>query len=536
MQEDHNFISAFKADPDFECKVGIAAGNLKAGAPDWYALKGEDNLSDDWNEELVEHYEDYITVNDDERFLFDAVVLHPYYEPSGNYLNIPLDYYCNVLYPASGTAPICTYEGCDSWELDRWKFTDPDDRLRDPFEKLLGLQSNEPGNFEAFIKNRYDESYDAQNDVLKFYLKKKWQKDLWTTEWNLKDRHNSYPSESYLQLQLSSYVNSFAHGLLIQEWFLNDLKKNFDTDFRKGFHTYSTFHGWGGGSYYSMLLHSDEADRLYHLDEDGESDPLSAPPSGQLLWLKRTMYYTFELLSEITKHDLKYVPSNHSMYVHNSNVAPTVFINNTNLLYIYYSNMKNETQSYVIKPGHLIDLFPEAVAIGFGNAEIYNVDPLRLYSTSGRSKLYDMNTCYNDEDQFHPFEIQGITGPTLNDPECTGLPGGAICVTVPASSFGYFTIPIYTSSNERLSISEDQINIYPNPAGSSFMLSCAIPEILIDEFAIDVFNLNGERIISTTTAQNSPVDISSLTSGIYMIAITNKEKTFYVYKKLVKIE
>ena len=68
------------------------------------------------------------------------------------------------------------------------------------------------------------------------------------------------------------------------------------------------------------------------------------------------------------------------------------------------------------------------------------------------------------------------------------------------------------------------------------MLSCAIPEILIDEFAIDVFNLNGERIISTTTAQNSPVDISSLTSGIYMIAITNKEKTFYVYKKLVKIE
>ncbi len=536
FQSDHNFISSFKSDPSFLCKVGLPAANLKSGAPEWYALRTEADLSSNWNLDMTNHYYDFITVDGIDRFLFDAVILHPYYEPNGNYNQIPVDYFCDEEYPVSGTAPDCTSEACDFWPADKWQYNTEDERLSDAFERLMGLSGNDFGNFKTFIRQRYDQSYDKQNTDLKLYLKKKWKKELWTTEWNLKDKNNDYSNDSYEQTRLTSYCNSFAHGLLIHEWFLNDLKKNFDPDYREGFHTYSTFHGWGGGAYYAMTLHADAADLSYHLDEAGNPDPLDPAPAGQLLWLKRTMYYTFELLSEISKRELQYVPSNYLIYAHNPNIQPTLFIDAENTLYIYYSNMKNETQSYKLTPGYLINLFPGATTLGFGDAEIFNVDPLRSYSCSGRSMLFDMNTCYNNTNHLHPFEIQGVTGPVANDPECTGLPGGAICVTVPPNSYGYFTVPVYTSPREGIVLTEKQINIYPNPSGNSFRINCTLPQVIIDEFVIDIFNLQGEKTGSLVTRQNEPIDISGLPSGMFMVGITDAKKSFYIYKKMMKIE
>ncbi|MBK8342671.1 MAG: hypothetical protein IPL12_04660 [Bacteroidetes bacterium] len=103
--------------------------------------------------------------------------------------------------------------------------------------------------------------------------------------------------------------------------------------------------------------------------------------------------------------------------------------------------MKSETQSYVLKKGYLLALYPGSTALAYGTATIYNIDPTQLYSNSGNSYLYKMNVCYNDSNHLHPFEIQGITGPTTNVPECSGLTGGSICITVPPSSFGYIEVP-----------------------------------------------------------------------------------------------
>ena len=112
---------------------------------------------------------------------------------------------------------------------------------------------------------------------------------------------------------------------------------------------------------------------------------------------------------------MEYLPANFSMFVANPNLQPTVFIDPEHEnLYVYFTNMKNETQSYVINPNLLINLYPSALALGFENAIIYAIEAKQPYSNSGLSTLYTVHTCYNCHSAFdgydnpHPFEIQRI--------------------------------------------------------------------------------------------------------------------------------
>ncbi|HNA59326.1 MAG TPA: T9SS type A sorting domain-containing protein [Chitinophagales bacterium] len=198
--------------------------------------------------------------------------------------------------------------------------------------------------------------------------------------------------------------------------------------------------------------------------------------------------------------------------------------------------MKSETQSYVVKKGYLLGLYPGSTALAYGEALLYNIDALQLYSNSGNSYLYKLNICYNNTDQLHPFEIQGINGPTANVPECSGLADGAICVTVPATSFGYIEIPFYVSAREGIILSDDQVELFPNPTTNAFRITCTIPEELLNEFVVDVFDLQGKLMMHAATSQNKDIDVSNLPSDIYVVKISNREQSFTVTKKLIKIE
>ncbi|MFZ1635369.1 MAG: hypothetical protein WAT43_15895, partial [Chitinophagales bacterium] len=368
--DDHDFISAFKGDSMFEMKVGIPAANLNNTGTSSFAFKTIEDLSTSWNEDLITHYHDSLVFGDDVRYLFDAVILHTYYDAKNNWDTLATANLCHANYPNSGM-PTCNTESCDFWLGDRWQFNTYDERLSDAYEAVIGLGSNKFGNFKQFIRTRYGESYDQQNADLLFSGSQAWKKELWTIEWNLKDKNSDYEENDPEQYILSSFCNSFEHGWLVQEWFLNNIKQNYSSGYRPSFHTYSTFHSYGGGSYYAMLLQSDIADRLNNLDSLGMPDTLNSPPSTQNLFLKKTIYYTYEMLSEIQKKELKYLQSNFTAYTHNPNVQPTVFIDKLNKkLYIYYSNMKSETQSYVLKKGYLLALYPGSTALAYGTATI----------------------------------------------------------------------------------------------------------------------------------------------------------------------
>lgn len=534
--DDHNFINTFKSEPSFLMKVGIPAANLKNTATTNYAFRIAEDLSSTWNEDLVTHYHDSIIISGQPRYLFDAVILHTYYDAKSNWDTLATSNLCDSIYPNSGL-PTCITDTCDSWPDDRWQFSINDTRLNTAYMAVIGLGSNGFGNFKQFIRTRYAESYDQQKIDLLFAGTQAWKKELWTTEWNLKEKNTAYLEGSMKQNILSSFCNSFEHGWLLQEWFLNNIKQNYAAGYRQGFHTYSTFHAYGGGSFYAMLLQSDNADRINHLDSLGMPDTLDAPPSTQNLFLKKTVYYTYAMLSEIQKKNLKYLQCNFTAYAHNPNVQPTVFIDKPNKkLYIYYSNMKQETQSYEVKRGYLLGLYPGSTAFAYGTALIYNIDALQLYSNSGNSYLYKMNSCYNTTTQLHPFEIQGISGPVTNEPECTDLADGAICVTVPANSFGYIEIPFYVSPREGLILTDEQVELFPNPTANTFRITCTIPEALINTFNISIFDLQGKLIKQTTTSQNTDIDISNLPADIYAIQISNREQSFTITKKLIKTE
>ena len=147
-----------------------------------------------------------------------------------------------------------------------------------------------------------------------------------------------------------------------------------------------------------------------------------------------------------------------------------------------------------------------------------------------------MNICYNTTDQQHPFEIQYINGPVINEPECSGLPGGAICLTVPANSYGYIEVPFYITPREGLMLSEDQIEVYPNPTANTFRIACDIPEELLNTFYVSVLDINGKLLLNTVASQNKDIDLGNLPSNIYFIVISNKEKSFSVTKKIIKAE
>lgn len=143
------------------------------------------------------------------------------------------------------------------------------------------------------------------------------------------------------------------------------------------------------------------------------------------------------LLNKIALEKLNYLKTTQAIYYLNINRPPTAFIADmpplglTRDVYIYYTNIKNVDQTYVIRPGSLAGAYLTGT-----HAEIHCVDGLQLYSGSGKGAVYDINDAYDDcNPSGYPnqFEIQGERPPYIDYSECPEpLPAGAMCVTVPA--------------------------------------------------------------------------------------------------------
>lgn len=521
----HNYIKALKTDPSFDVKIGLPAENLPYGEN--YAFRtGPDYLriADNWNSDLsaTTIYQQTALAGVTTRPAFDAIVIHPYYEADWNWEDILLNNLC-LKYPSDGF-PSCNYLALCTSPVgsDNWKYNTYDERLRAAFEGFLGSQVTSPfGNVKQLIRNRYKESYDVQRNEFEFIPTAIYQKELWTTEWNLKDTHASLTPEK--QDVVSIMTNSFPHGLLVQEWLLKDMKMNFDPGYCENFHTYAMIHALGAGAPRCLLYHADDGDFVNSIPPLDPDDY-----TGHNLWLRRTTYWNFLLLSEITKHNLQYVPSTFAEYALNPNIQPTVFIDQiSSTLYVYFSNMKGEVQNYVVNPNNLITLFPGAVALGFVDADINAIKVDQPYWNAGRSSLYTIHTCYNTTDNLHPFKIQGITEHITNMAECTdGLPSGAICVGVPQYTVGYFTLPIHVVYPPHWKENDGQfaeyVKLYPNPACNAFKIHSDRLGLFAEGLKeVVIYSFTGNQLISTRAEEDSDIDISTLPSGIYFVNITD---------------
>jgi hypothetical protein len=79
-------------------------------------------------------------------------------------------------------------------------------------------------------------------------------------------------------------------------------------------------------------------------------------------------------------------------------------------------------------------------------------------------------------------------------------------------------------------ILEAQIKVYPNP--TSQMLYVSHPEI--NSFGIQIVDLNGKQVYSSTISKDQPLDVSNYSQGMYLITIENKEANKKNTYKIIK--
>lgn len=543
MLNDHDFIGAFKNVSGYNYKVGLVGRPL--GNPYAFRIDEESGLhsgcdpNDMWNNDLNDLYGEMRGSD----YAFDAVILHNYYS-ADSWMDIPLDPTNLVLNTSCSGAS----------EL--WDFDASDPRLENAFKKIKGV-GGEYGNFRDFIINHEvpgDYVYSIQASFLEFNEQLEFdlpatnplKKELWVTEWNLKDvlPDNDGGDEDELdQKKILIYDNTFMQGALLMQWWLKDIKLNFESTYRQNFFTYSTIQGYAGGVWTDLLTLSDHQERveqganvcpweetdcsLMPSDCDDENNHDTPEFNSRNYWMRRTMYFTARLYSDIHRYGLKYLPCNFSYSGHNLNIEPTVFIDenvNPEYAYFYVTNTKASEQNYSVDPTLLRLLFtPVPDHVELGTPTYSYIDAKQLYSTSGNAKLYqtELNACYNTYD--HPTdELQSIT---WNETITPGCPTGVdYCLTANPYSIGYFKVPIIPvylrESEPTINLNSEVIDVYPNPTSDAFYFSTDI-EGNQSEYQVRVFNQQGLLVFETNSVPLNEININNLSAGCYVISIIN---------------
>lgn len=548
MWGDHNFITKFKTGGGFNYRIGICGMPLG----NHYAFKNIIETcaeTDDWNSAIRPHYKEKPIGSS--KYKFDAVIMHTYYEPD-NWQDFMLD---NL-----DAVTTCT----DSSSL--WQFDTPDSRLTPSFDSIVGI-GNKMGNFRWFLTRNdtvsYMASYDIFNEYFDFDLPEDsaFRKELWVTEWNLKTENKGLDNpvdttDDADPFKVDAVANTFAHGYMQFQWWLKNIKVNFDNDYANNFFTYSTVQNYAGGTLTDLVSISNSLERQYYSNDTCpyENDCLSSCAFDDK-WdkatyhIRRTTYFTTYLISEIYKRNLKYLPSNFYLGTSNLNMQPMVFINPTlDTLYVFNTNVKSSSQNILIEPGDIADLYTGALGVDFYPSTITYLQAKQRYSTSGKGALYDsiLNICYDTYD--NPFEIKALTETGIdsaiiteaNSPECgSGLPYPWSCLTAPPYTIGYFKIPIepYFIPKKLSETDLNGVSLYPNPTASHFRIkqNIATENEVYSIIKVEIITLTGSIIYSTETNFNSDIDISNLAAGCYLVHATDESANHY-YKQIIKTE
>jgi len=545
MWNDHDFIGAFKNVGGYNYKVGLVGSQL--GNP--YAFKLDEisgihlgcDPNGSWNSDLNSLYGEMVGTD----HAFDAVILHNYYS-ADNWMGTPIDPSNFILNPSCNEANATDLD-------DRWHFDYADSRLQNAFKKIKGV-GGVYGNFRDFIINHptpgdYPYSIQASfaefNNQLQFDMSSEDpdKKELWMTEWNLKDVLPGYdasdPIDVENQKKILIYDNSFMHGVLLMQWLMKNIKLNFESPYRQNFFTYATIQNYAGGVWTDLLTLSDHQERVEQSMNYWPCDGICPAPCLECIddpkwnkrnyWMRRTSYFVTRLYSDINRFSLKYLPSTITMTTGNLNIEPTVFLDkkiNPEYVYVYFTNTSPFVQNYSVDPTLLrllFALYPDYVELGA--ATVSYIQAMQLYSTSGNAKLYnpDLNDCYIDLD--HPTnELQSITWNASFTPGCAA--GVDYCLTAQPYTIGYFKIPIipvYLKEQNTVAIIEhpENILVYPNPASNSvyFATDKESTNENIDTYLLEIFSAQGKLMQQGYATPFQEINVKDLPAGCYIISI-----------------
>lgn len=516
---DHDYIDVFKSDSIFTCKIGLPVENLK---DPYYAFRtaatSGSRAADEWNDDLFEKRLEKVEVDGSPgtfRKAFDAYVIHPYYD-THNWDTIAINNVDSV------------YE-CESPDTTGWRYDIHDSRLEDAFDGLAK-------NYKKFINVRYLESWNVHRDTLGLNLSvASGGKDVITSEYNFKESGGDYTSGE--RDELGIFAQTFLTSAMLQEWWLKNLKLNYNNNFRTGFFKYANLHNFAGASSSTMLSIALKPE-LDSLGKDIEPYNVTTDSiDGRNYYMKRTSFYTMELLSEITKNDLIYLQSNFTIAKNNINVQPTVFIDpEKENFYFYFSNVSADIQLYNLNLAGTSGIFPpDGIVQITDTATIYCVNARQPYSTSGRGKntLFTINQCYSDIDYDVNYDIEIDTIFALTNEPSVGSPFTTI--EVPPYSFGYFKIPIIADypPYEKHELSRQEFKVFPNPTNQSITISISNYSDYEVPNNIQILSIDGKICYKGQFQNQSQIDISLFSNGIYLIFVELSNGISYI-EKIIK--
>ena len=503
---ERDYFQVFKNTPGFTCKVGLCADGIHDAENVFFTenvdTRGSEVLT--WNEHLYEAYNDII-VPGTKKTYFDAVIMHTYYTAKEGGTG-GTDWW-----QKAATDNLLSTYPCYDEEEDDWDFDVIDSRLEDAFSDV-GLY------WRQFILFYFGIGMADFNDELHFELTNANKKDLWITEYNLLTGSDD---------RAYAFVNTFMHIYILQEWWLRNMKLNYSPGYRKNFLKYTTLQNYAGGSQIALLTPADEDVELEIVGYDYSPYNLGTMhPNKRNYYIQRTTKFTMDLVSNINGLSLKYMKLGIGTYSHNPNVPPTIFIDpEYENIYIYYTNVKETSQNYIIEDGSLRFLYPGAPAITLDDATITCIDAAMPYSSSGKSFLYGANACY---DETYPYDIEideVITYPNIS--ECSGSVPENHCITVRPYSSGFIKIPVAPDfTPPRLASESFRSFLYPNPADENIIIS----NLLFTDFIIlDIT----ERAIQSGVNLNNQIAINYLPAGYYVLQCKNANETI-AYFSFVK--
>ena len=527
---DHDYFAYLKEDPTFNIKIGLPAQRITTGE---FVFKLSESLAcgdPNWNTSLRSNYFAMEGVTGLNRRYFDAIVLHPYYDNAGHWSKSFVD-------PVTGLEEeyICgTF--IDGIEVTEWDYTSPDPFLEPVFEDVTL-------HWRRFIKDSIDLAYQEFNTYFDFDLTGSEKKELWTTEWNIKikpydDLFSGLSSDGKRE---QTVTNNFPHGFLVQEWWLKNLRLNFDPAYKKNFFKYSTIQNYASGSDIQLLSPADKPDEFTYygiMDPVYQSSGMCRPDRNY--YVKRTTMFSYELLSQINKNNLAYLETAQGTFSTNINLPPTTFIDAANqVLYVYYSNIKQVEQKYTLTSTFsLLGLYPWGyyVTIDHPNAKAYVVQAQQLYSGSGKSMLFNdqFNTCYATTN--YTPEITAITVIDNASPvnlDCADPLTNPNCFNVPPLSYGYIEIPFEVSdtpSEERKAqLIQHDVRIIPNPAMGSVQFDIGYAT----RATILIYNGQGILIDQLYLEGSKQTDISTYSAGVYTVKVICTDGEVFTEKLVV---
>ena len=590
MINDHDYIGALKGpDPDiFEpLLIGLPAQNIPNCGADWDFPLGppmhEDRFTGvpmwtdpggspcdceypEWNTVMTEYYDETILPEGQSfpSYKFDAVIFHNYYTPRNNNVDclensnwqdilVSLNPAYTTSMPPSYSITDFEYGETPPDDDTPWDYTDPidgDSRLQQAFYGITGRHYPTatdpliPGNYKEFVRDRIDITFMEHANQMYFTNADTdpENKEVWMTEFNLHDGLDIPKYEvpdpdldvsAILQPYASFATNTFAHAVLLQNWFLWNLKSSFDNDYRTYFFTRATTQNFISGSSIGLLGKSNFVDQIL----TGEVIETDVLPDGlcdetnpaYIHQIRKPTYFAQMLWRVIIDNNLEYLKSTSALAVSNDNLPPTVFINESAQdLYVFYSNVTGETHQYCFDPGTLSQIYCTSGSVNLAAETVTGLilDADELYSTSGRSSLFEKNSMYDVScsseilipNRFEIDQLSVIT-PSMSCPTAfASALTGEVCVTVPPISMGYFKIGFTISCREGEMV--NNFTIYPNPANNYFIIQPNTADVpTFEQLKVKIYNMFISLVSETSTSSGEKIDISNLPVGAYKLLI-----------------